>query len=166
MGIAMNKRLAAAVAFALLVPIGAASVAIAWVAASERVGAYPFAGLAPRNSAEAAALANAADLLRFVRSGEDPHTVYPVRPEVISSAILRATAVEAAMWSRQVEMIALLDREGFIREGGERASLACLAGDLRLEDIVKYLAPHGPGECPPGQALARVTMRTAAAGGR
>ena len=153
----MSPRVPVAVALALLVPILIATTGIAWVAAGERVGAHPFAGLVPQNSAEAAALANAGDLLRFLRRGENPHDVYPVRPEVISSAILRATTVEAAMWSRQIEMIKLLDREGVIR-GDQRADLACLAADLQLDEVVEYFA--GSGGCEPGQALARVTART------
>jgi hypothetical protein len=160
----MNVRLPLAIAVALLVPIGIATAGIAWVAAGERAGARPFAGLVPQNSAEAAALANAGDLLRFLRRGEDPHVVYPVRPDVISSAILRATTIEAAMWSRQVEMIKLLDREGLIRDN-ERALLTCLAVDLQIDDIVGYLAPEGSSTCEPGQALARVTARTQTAGG-
>ncbi len=134
------------------------------VAAAERLGSHPFAGLVPHNSAEAAALADAAGLLRFLRRGEDPRAVYPVRPEAISSAILQATTVEAAMWSRQVEMIKLLDREGVIHDGEERASLTCLAVDLEIDDVVEYLAADGTSRCEAGEALARVTARTATVG--
>jgi hypothetical protein len=158
----MNLRLSAALTLALLVPVAATTVVVAWVSASERIGAHPFAGLAPQNSAEAAALANAGELLRFMRQGENPHAVYPVRPEVISSAILRATTIEAAMWSRQVEMVKLLDREGIIRDGDERALLACLAVDLRVDDIVDYFGAEQASGCTPGQALGLVTARTVA----
>lgn len=161
----MNLRLPFAVAAALTVPICLATAGIVAIAAGERVGAHPFAGLVPRNSAESAALGDAGGVLRFLRQGEDPHAVYPVRPEVISSAILRATTIEAAMWSRQVEMIKLLEREGVIRGDEERASLACLAVDLGIDDVAEYLAPGGPNECEPGQSLARVTARTSTAGG-
>jgi acetamidase/formamidase len=109
-------------------------------------------------------LADAGGVLRFLRHGEDPHAVHPVRSEIISSAILRATTVEAAMWSRQVEMIKLLDREGIIGDE-QRASLACLAVDLHVDEVVEYLAPGGASACQPGQALARVAARTHSAGG-
>jgi hypothetical protein len=159
-------RFAVAVAIGLLLPIGVATIGVAGVASGELLGSHPFAGLAARNSAEAAALADAAGLLRFLRRGEDPHAVYPVRPEVISSAILQATTVEAAMWSRQVEMIELLDREGVIHGGEERASLTCLAVDLEIDDVVDYLtAADNPSRCEAGEALARVTARTAPVGG-
>ena len=161
----MKLRLPAAIAAALLAPVCIVTAILVWLSAAERVGARPFAGLAPRNSAEAAALANAGELLRFLGRGEDPHAVYPVRPEVISSAILRATTVEAAMWSRQVEMIKLLDREGIIRDD-ERGALTCLAEDLQIEDVVEHLAGEGGGNaCQPGRALARVASRTGMEGG-
>jgi hypothetical protein len=163
MGFPMNVRLSAALALALLAPIGVTTVVVAWVSASERLGGHPFAGLQPYNSAEAAALANAGELLRFMRRGENPHAVYPVRPEVISSAILRATTIEAAMWSRQLEMIKLLDRETVIRDD-ERARLTCLAVDLQIDDVVEYFGTEQASRCTPGQALGAVTARTAAAG--
>jgi hypothetical protein len=162
----MKVHPSTAVAAALLLPICLATAAVVWVAAGERVGAEPFAGIVPHNGAEAAALAHAGDLLRFLRLGEDPHAVYAVRPEVISSAILRATTVEAAMWSRQVEMIKLLEREGAIDGKEEREALACLASDLKIDDVVVHLAPEGVSGCEPGQALARVAARTSSVGGR
>jgi hypothetical protein len=110
-------------------------------------------------------LADAGGVLRFLRHGENPHAVHPVRSEIISSAILQATTVEAAMWSRQVEMIKLLDREGIIGGDDQRASLACLADDLHIDEVVEYLAPGGASSCQPGQAFARVTARTHSGGG-
>ena len=151
-------------ALALLAPIGVATLGVLTVAAGEQAGATPFAGLVPRNSAEAAGLGRAAELLRFLQEGQDPRAVYPVRPEILSSAILRATTVEAAMWSRQVEMIKLLEREGAI-DSEERTALACLAADLQIDEVVEHLAPDGLSGCEPGQALARVTARTSSAGG-
>ena len=160
----MNVRFPVVLAMALLAPLGIATIGIVGVAAGERAGATPFAGLVPRNSAEAAGLGSAGDLLRFLRRGEDPHGVHAVRPEVISSAILRATTLEAAMWSRQLEMIQALDRAGAI-EADERLALACLAADLGVEDVVEYLAPQGVGDCEPGRALDRVVARTGSAEG-
>ena len=152
-------------ALALLGPLCVAMIGIVGVATGERLGGAPFGGLVPRNSAEAAALASASDLLRFLRSGEDPHRVYDVRAEVISSAIARATTVEAAMWSRQLEMVQLLDREGAIPSGPERRALTCLAADLQIEEIVEYLAPDEIGDCESGVAIGRVAARTRVDGG-
>ena len=140
-------------------------IGIVWVAVGERAGAAPFGGLVPRNSAEAAALGSASELLRFLRRGEDPGRVYDVRAEVISSAIARATTLEAAMWSRQLEMIQLLDRLGDLPSGPERRALACLAADLQVEDVVEYLAPEGISDCEVGAAIGRVVARTSGDGG-
>ena len=86
----MTIRLPVAVALALLAPLGVATLGVLTVAAGEHAGATPFAGLVPRNSAEAAGLGRAAELLRFLKEGQDPRAVYPVRPEILSSAILWA----------------------------------------------------------------------------
>jgi len=155
----MTTRLPLACTVALLVPLCAATAGIVLVAVGERVGSAPFAGLASQNSAEAAGLARAGDMLRFLRNGEDPRHVYTVRPEIISSAVRRATTLEAAMWSRQLELVQLLDRQGTFDQG-ERAALACLAVDLRIDDIVEYLAPGGIAHCEPGKALERVAARS------
>lgn len=152
----MNQRLQRACTVALLAPLCAATAIVVWVSAGERAGAAPLSGLVPRNSAEAAGLGRAADVLRFLRSGDDPRRVYPVRPEIISSAVLQATTLEAAMWSRQLEMIQLLEREGVLGDQHERRALACLAADLRVEDVVEYLAPEGDAYCEAGKAFERV----------
>ena len=143
---------------ALAVPLLVAVVAIAGVSAGEVAGATPWAGLVPRNSAEAAAIGDASDLLRLLRRGDDSHTVYDIRPEVISSAVLKATTLEAAIWSRQLELIQLLDREGIIQTS-DRNELSCLAADLKVDDLVEYLAPEG-ARCDPGKAIALVAARS------
>lgn len=153
----MTQPLARACMLALLTPLVLAMLWIAWVAAAERIGTPVFSGLIPRNSAEAAGLGLASELLRFLRQGDNPDRVYDVRPEVISSAILRVTVPEAAMWSRQLELIQLLDREGALGASQDRAVLACLAVDLQLDDVAEYLGANG---CEPGKALERVAART------
>src|SRR5262245_8811051 len=74
--------------------------------------AGPGVGGAPINIAEAAAQGSAAEVVRRVRQGEDPRGVRALRPESISSSVLRASALEAAVWSREVELVELLDRLG------------------------------------------------------
>jgi hypothetical protein len=144
---------------ALLMPLALAMLWITWVAAAERFGTPVFSGVVPRNSAEAAGLGRASELLRFLREGDDPHRVYPVRPEILSSAILEVTTLEAAMWSRQLELIQLLDRAGVLTDPQERAALACLALDLKLDDIAEYLVPQNSG-CDAGRALDKIAART------
>jgi hypothetical protein len=147
---------------ALAAPIVAAFALVTAVAVGERVGVAPLAGLVPTNSAEAAGMASAVHVARFLQSGADPNHVHPIRGEIISSSVLRATTLEAAMWSRQVELIRLLDRQGAISRA-DRHGLACLAADLEIDDIVEYLSPEGVADCAPGQALERVLARTSGA---
>ena len=88
--------------------------------------AGPGVGGAPINIAEAAAQGSAAEVVRRVRQGEDPRGIRALRPESISSSVLRASALEAAVWSREVELVELLDRLGAF-QGNERERIGCLA---------------------------------------
>jgi len=155
----MTTLLPLACTVALLVPLCIATAGLVLVTAGERAGAAPFAGTAPQNSAEAAGLASAGDVLRCLRMGEDPRHMYVVRPEIISSAVRRVTTLEAAVWSRQLELVQLLHRQAAL-DRGERAALACLAVDLEVDDVVEYLAPDGTGHCEPGRALQLVLARS------
>jgi hypothetical protein len=156
----MMRRFDIACLAAISAPLVAGSALLFLVAAGERLGATPFAGLVPANSAEAAGMGSAVHLIRFLRMAEDPTRVYPVRPEIISSAVLKATTLEAAMWSRQIELVQLLDREGAIVGDQRRRELACLAADLRVEDVAEYLSPEGVAYCDAGKAFGRVLART------
>jgi hypothetical protein len=144
---------------ALLVPLLLAGVGAAWISVGERLGLTPLAGDPPANSAEAAAIGSAGDVYRFLRAGENPHAVYAVRPAFISSAVLRATTLEAAMWSREIEMIWLLESEGAMSDA-DRPALACLAVDLGLDEIAEYLMPGSESRCVRGQAMGQVVARS------
>jgi hypothetical protein len=95
-----------------------------------------------------------------MRAGEDPFRVYGLHPDAISSVVLFATPMEAAVWSRQLLMIQLLDREGAIQDAAHRREIACLAADQEIGDMVEYLSPGGPPECVPREAYERVLART------
>ena len=130
------------------------------VVVAEQSGARAFGAPPPANIAEAAGTARADDMLRRLRLGEDPHRLYDLRPEVISSTVLKATPLEAAVWSRQELIVRLLEREGALRDDAHRQEIACLAADLELDDMVEHLSPGGPPDCVPGQARERVQART------
>ncbi len=157
------SRFERACILALVLPIVVVTAGAAWVAAGERAGVTPFAGLAPVNGAEAAGLGSAGEVFRFLRAGDDPRRVQTIRPEVISSSLRLATTLEAAVWSRQLEMIQLLEREAALT-AADRHPLACLAADLDVEDVAEYLRRDGDAPCEPDDALERVMARTAAAG--
>ena len=142
---------------AVALPPMAAVAAVAVFAVLEAAGNRPIT-MAPANIAEAAGLANASEVLRLLRSGADVSRVMPARPEIISSAIPQISALEAAVWSRHVELVHMLDQEGVIR-GDERRRLACLAADLRIGDIVEYLSPKVAPACVAGQVEQEIRGR-------
>jgi hypothetical protein len=94
-----------------------------------------------------------------VRAGEDPAAVRTLRAESISSSVLRASALEAAVWSREVELVELLDRLGAF-QGNERERIGCLARDLQADDIAKYLG--ATDACTPNATLEAILERTRA----
>ena len=155
----MNRRLMPMCQWTLWVPCALGLIAVWAVVAIERMGAGDAIGVVPRNSAEAAGMASAGEVLRFLRLGDDPNTVYPVHPRIISSAVRYATTLEAAVLARQVELVELLDRQGAIIDAEQRHRLACLAADLQ-SDVVVYLAPNGPEGCEPDAEYERVLDRT------
>jgi hypothetical protein len=160
-------RLPRMLTVALAVPPCLALLCALGVGIAERSGGTLFAAPAPANLAEAAGAARADLVVRFLGRGQNPSDVYPIHRDVISSAVLRATALEAAIWSRQLEMIELFDRAGAIPPGSSaRRALACLAADLNVDDVVEYLADAGAAPCVPEQALNAVMARTTAAEGR
>lgn len=148
-------------AIALAAPLAAAAAFLAALAISERAG-RPFAAIEPpRNGAEAAALGNAAALVRFLEAGEDLLRVYPIRPEAVSSSVPFATTLEAAVLSRRPEMLMVLEHSGALRDPKVRASLACLAADLGLADMIALLAPPATRDCVPGAAVRQIAERAA-----
>jgi hypothetical protein len=150
-------------ALALAVPPCLAIACLLTVAIGERGGATVFGAVPPANLAEAAATARGDDVVRRLALGEDRFRVYPLRPEAISSTVLFATPIEAAMWSKQLMMIHLLDRGGAIRDAAHRQEMACLAADLDAGDIVEYLSPAGTPDCVRDEARRRVVARTTGA---
>jgi hypothetical protein len=129
------------------------------LAAGERAGFTPLAYPPPRNSAEAAAIGDAASMLQLLLR-EQPGTMHTLRPGALSDGIVVATTVEAAIWSRLVELVEVLDKQSAVTaDRSERASLACLAIDLDADEIATYLVGALP-MCEPGAALRRMRARS------
>ena len=147
-------------ALAVLVPaIGATLIVLAFVV-MEIAGREPLSYGSPKNIAEAAGMGISAEVLRFLRDGQDPADVYPVRPEIISSSIRYATAFEAAIWGRNGRLLRLLDREGVLSEPEVRRHMTCLAVHLDAEDLLAYLAPDGVTGCDPDATIALIEGRS------
>lgn len=141
-------------------PAVLATLAVLVFAVRELSGKTPLSYGPPINVAEAAGGGDAANVLRFLRAGWDPTQIWPLRPEIISSTVTRATALEAAVWGGRQPLVELLDRRGFIRDAGTRHHLACLAKDVGSEEVVAYLFPGGAPPCEPGAAFAVVKARS------
>jgi hypothetical protein len=147
------------VALVVALPIALATVILAWIPLAERVDPDTD-DRRPLNIAEAAGQGNASEVVRRLRLGEDPNRMYPVRPHVIPLPVTMTTAVEAAVWARQVRLMDLLDREGVILGGHSREELACLAGDIGAQDVAAYLAKGQPPTCEPRAALQHIIARS------
>src|ERR1051325_7645543 len=98
----------------LVAPVACGTALLAYVSVAERTVGAPGTGTTAANSAEAAALGDMAVALHLIRLGNNPTRVQPIRPWIISSNVQRATPLAAAMWSRRIEMIRTLDRQGAI----------------------------------------------------
>ena len=142
-------------------PAFIATLCMAAIALVEPLQDSSFKEYKPLNSAEAAALGNAAEVVRLVRAGADPAQVLPLRRHIIGESVQQATTLEAAMWSRRIQMIRLLESEGVLAEAAVRRDLACLARDLELPDIADHLGADTQSDCEPGRAVQRVAARSA-----
>jgi hypothetical protein len=154
-------RVSRAAALAVLAPVTLAAVLLAAFVLLDASGRTPFTYAPPRNAAEAAGMGNGPEVLRFIRQGDSPTAVVPVRPDIISSSITRVTPAEAAVWGRRGRLIALVDRLGGIPDDAERRRLACLAAAIRAEDVVAYLsANEAGGECDRDQVIRAIEARS------
>jgi hypothetical protein len=143
-----------------VVPPLLATAGIVWFSLAEMSGRTPFSSGPPANIAEAAGLGSGAEVMRMLRERQDPHVILPLSPDVISSTVTRASAVEASVWSRKFQLVELLDREGVLADAAERHALLCLARDVGVDEIVAYLAKTDSASCEEGRALAAVQART------
>jgi hypothetical protein len=141
-------------------PVLAAAAVTGWLTIAEQLELPSVQARRPANIAEAAAAGNAAEVLRRLRFSEDPMRVYPVAEHYISTSVTRATALEAAMWPRRMQLIRLFDDEGAIVGDDLRRELTCLAADLKIAENVEYLSRGERVECEPGLALQRVFRRS------
>lgn len=145
---------------AVTLPVCIATVGVVAFSTSELMG-RPLWSYAPaQNLAEAAALGSASEVVRRLGTGEDPARLVTVRPHVISSAVTRATAFEAAVWSRSAQLMGLFDQRLATLDRESRQHVVCLAEDLRVDEIVKLLSPESAPQCVPEEALNLVMARS------
>jgi hypothetical protein len=151
----------AALVFCAIAPCVMGTLLVLGFGMSELAGRTPFAYEPPANIAEAAGMGMSSEVLRYLRAGEDPHAVLYVRPHIISSEITRVTAVEAAVWSRRIRLMRLLDREGALDSPVLRGSLSCLAADIQAAEIQQFIsASSTPPRCEPGARARSIAARS------
>jgi hypothetical protein len=155
-----DTRTTALLTVCVATPIVVGTIAVLAFSGLEIAGRTPSAIGPPRNIAEAVGMGAPSEVLRLLDFGEDPNRVLPVRREIISSAITRVTALEAAIWSHHREMMELLDRRGAIVDADTRQHLICLTKDVGDADILAYLSGGREVECEQGRALALVEERS------
>lgn len=144
---------------ALAAPVVLATLGVLLFIGMELSGRTP-SSIRAESIAEAAGIGNSAETLRRLLAGEDPARVQAIRPFIIGSEITQVTALEAAVFSRRVQLVQMLDDRGAIVGGEARRALACLALDTDIGEIVQYLAPDGPPACEPGAARALIVARS------
>ena len=144
---------------AVAVPPAVVTAAVVAFVALELSGRTPSSLEVPRNVAEAAASGAASEVLRLLRSGDDPRRIWPVRDEIISPVVTRVTALEAAVWTRQSRLLWLFEHEGVTVADETRRHLACLAQDISAPEVEEYLSPGRRPDCVRGAALEIVMQR-------
>jgi hypothetical protein len=155
-----GERVPVWIAATATLPLVIVTAGILLFSVGEVAGRTPFSHGPARNVAEAAGMGNASEVLRFLWLGGDPNQITDVRPHIISSQIVRVTALEAAVWSRRVQLLELLDRQGAIIGEHTRAHLACLASDINAADIVEYFVASKPA-CTPNVTVDAIIARSA-----
>jgi hypothetical protein len=153
-------RISKALVAVAAAPALAGTILAAAFAVAELRGSPPFMYPAPRNIAEAAGMGLDAEMLRMLRAGQDPTRPLPVGAHVISPEFTQVSALEAAVWSRRVRVVRLLEREGFLNGHAAKQHIACVAAAVRAREIVRYLFPEGLAGCDPDGAVALIQSRS------
>jgi hypothetical protein len=153
-------RVSAPVLIAAAGPVVLATLGVMVFVVCEMLGQTLSSAGPTRNLAEAAAIGNVSEVARFLHAGEDPNRIVEVRPYAVSSSIRRVTGLEAAVWHRSARLMKFFDQAGAIGHDEARRRLACLAADLRVDEIVEYLSPDGASSCVPGEVVADIEARS------
>jgi hypothetical protein len=114
---------------------------VALVAVSWTTGRHPVWNAVPGNLAEAAALRDAAAIVRFVDAGADPNRLDRLRRGLLPDGITEATPLEAAAAARERELMRLLLELGATFDARLWQRTWCISDDLAVREL---LAQHRP----------------------
>ena len=107
------------------------------------IGANPYWAPQPVNISEAAALRDAATVVRLIGRGADPLEPHPVRAGALFDRAVTVTPLEAAVAARRAEVVdAILSARPPGAAAWQRA--ACLANSVPDEDIREAVGAHRP----------------------
>jgi hypothetical protein len=106
-------------------------------------GVNPYWTQQPVNMSEAAALRDAATVVKLIRHGADPRQPYPVRAGALFDRAVTITPLEAAVAARRAEVVDVILSARPLDAAGW-TSAACLAGSVPDEDIREVVAAHRP----------------------
>ncbi len=134
-------------------------VAVAWLAtlgAWQATGSHPIWTLAPRNVAEAAALRDAADVVRRVERGEDPNQPGEIRAGLLASHAVTLRPLEAAAAAREREMVQLLIELGAIFDARIWQRAFCISDASSVREVLHaHRPPAAEDYCDPAVDLRR-----------
>ena len=108
------------------------------------------------NVSEAVALTDAAEAIRLIGLGNDPHKRYPIRPGLVPDSYalgpasrggLEMTPMEAAVAAARPEIVALLFDEGVVLSEAEWRALACGQQSREVTAVLLGWPGRPQGEC-------------------
>ena len=126
----------------------ALGVAMLFVLVLAIVGRDPVWAVGGMTLSEAAATKDRGGIVRMLGQGADPNGRYAVRSEVLASAALVVTPLEAAALNRLDYVMQLLMDHGATLRDAERHRLMCFLYQRGDEDTYAHLAGFAPVEPP------------------
>jgi hypothetical protein len=114
---------------------------------------HPFWPRQQLNLSEAAAVRDAAEIVRLIESSEDPNAARGVRPGLLAQQTVRATPLEAAVAMKDPEIARVLLVNGAVMDAQVWSRLRCSAdGDEMTEYLDRRRPPKAVMDCSPASA--------------
>ncbi len=109
-------------------------------------GLDPLWRVEPLTLAEAAALRDNGEVVRLIRSGEDPNRPTLVRAEVLGDHEVTVTPLEAAVGIDRADIIQVLLENGATLDAGTWPHLMCLAASVEADEAKDFLEQRRPDD--------------------
>lgn len=109
-------------------------------------GIDPLWRVEPLTLAEAAALRDNGEVVRLVRSGQDPNRPATVRAEVLGDREVTATPLEAAVGIDRADIIQVLLENGATLDVSTWPHLMCLAASVEADEAKEFLEQRRPDD--------------------